>query len=101
MFLIVAVACLCAVVLIAGLVRIACRNGSEAWITSDDGILCAVSPLLIMLLTFGGVALGYRVTHGGLAAVPIEGWIGSAAIIAISFVLWAALARRIRSPQPA
>lgn len=98
MFLIAAVACVCAVVLIAGLVKLACRNGSAAWITSDDGILCAVSPALIMLLTFGGVALGYRFTHGGLASVPVEGWIGSAVIIALSFTIWGALARRIRLP---
>ena len=101
MFLIAAVACICAVVLIAGLVKLACRSGSDAWITSEDGILCFVSPVLILLLTFGGVALGYRFTHGGLAAVPVEGWIGSAAIIAISFPVWAVLARRIRGAERA
>lgn len=100
MFLIAAVACICGVVLIAGLVKLACRNGSAAWITSDDGILCVVSPILIMLLTFGGVSLGYRFTHGGLAAVPVEGWIGSAVIIAASFLIWGLFAQRIRQPAP-
>lgn len=98
MFLIAAATSLCAVVLIAGLVRLACQHGSKAWIASDDGILCLVSPLLIVLLTFGGVALAYRITHGGLAAVPAEGWVGSAAIIAIAFLMWGVLARRIRLP---
>lgn len=96
MFVSTATASICLVLLIAGLVRLACMHGSKAWILSDDGILCAVSPLLIVLLTFGGVALGYRLTHGGLAAVSVEGWIGSAAIIAITLLLWAVLARRIR-----
>jgi hypothetical protein len=96
MFLITAVASLCAVVLIAALVRLACQHGSDSWINSDDAILCFVSPLLILLLTFGGVAFGYRLTNGGLAAVPAEGWIGSAVIAALSFVIWAVLARRIR-----
>jgi hypothetical protein len=98
MFLLSAVTSICAVVLVAGLVKLACRHGSKSWITSDDGILCAVSPLLILLLTFGGVALAYRFTHGGLAAVPVAGWIGSAAVIAISFLLWTVIARRIRVP---
>lgn len=91
-----AVASICAVVLIAGLMRLACRHGSDSWITSDDAILCFVSPLLILLLTFGGVALGYRLTNGGLAAVPAEGWIGSAVIAALAFATWTVLARRIR-----
>jgi hypothetical protein len=98
MFLISAVTSICAVVLVAGLIRLACRHGSKSWITSDDGILCAVSPLLILLLTFGGVALAYRVTHGGLAAVPVAGWIGAVAVIAIAFLLWTVIARRIRVP---
>jgi hypothetical protein len=98
MFLISAVASTCAVALIAGLVRLACQHGSNSWITSDDAILCFVSPLLILLLTFGGVAFGYRLTHGGLAAVPAAGWIGSAVIVAISVLLWTVLARRIRRP---
>ena len=97
MFLIAAVACICAVVLIAGLVKLACRSGSDAWIASEDGVLCFVSPVLILLLTFGGVALAYRLTHGGLAAVPVAGWIGSVAIIAVSFPIWAVLARRLRA----
>lgn len=91
-----AVASICAVVLLAGLVRLACLQGVDAWITSDDAILCFVSPVLILLLTFGGVALGYRFTHGGLAAVPVEGWIGSTLIAALAFVIWAVLARRVR-----
>jgi hypothetical protein len=96
MFLMTSVASICAVVLIAGLVRLACQHGSDSGITSDDAILCFVSPVLILLLTFGGVALGYRLTHGGLAAVSAEGWIGSVVIAALSFVIWAVLARRIR-----
>jgi hypothetical protein len=30
--------------------------------------------------------------------VPVAGWIGSAAVIAISFLLWTVIARRIRVP---
>lgn len=99
MFLITAVASICAVVLLVGLVRLACRHGSEAWFTSDDAILCFVSPTVILLLTFGGVALGYRLTNGGLAAVPVEGWAGSTAIVAISLLLWTVLARRLRGAE--
>lgn len=98
MFLMSAVASICAVVLIAGLVRLACQHGSDSWIASDDAILCFVSPVLVLLLAFGGVALGYRLTNGGLAAVSAEGWIGAAVIAALSFVIWAVLARRIRLP---
>lgn len=101
MFLMAAVASICAVVLIAKFVRLACQHGSDSWITSDDAILCFVSPLLILLLTFGGVALGHRLTHGGLGATPAEGWIGSAVIVAISFVIWVVLARRIRGADRA
>jgi hypothetical protein len=86
MVLIFAVACLCGVVLVATLVRLACRHRPDLWITSDNAILCAVTPFMICLVTFGGVAVGYRLAHGGLAAVPVEGWIGSAVLIAVSIV---------------
>lgn len=93
-----AFAALCAAVLLGGLLRLACRHRGEWWITSDDAILCVASPILILLVTFGGAALGYRLTHGGLAAVAVEGWIGAAAMIAASIGLWHLLARRIRNP---
>ena len=72
-----------AVVVLALLVRLACRHRPDWWITSDNAILCVVSPALILLLTFGSVAIGYRLAHGGLAAVHVEGWIGAAVIAAI------------------
>jgi len=99
-FLVIAVASLCAVGLLVTLVALACRHRSDLWITSDFAILCVVSPVLILLLTFGAVAIGYRLTHGGLAAIPAEGWIGSLIVIAIAAGIWRALARRIRRGIP-
>ncbi len=96
MYIMISVAALCAVLLIAGLVREACRHRRDLWITTDDAILCAVSPTLILLGTFGAVALGYRLTHGGLAAVSVAAWIGSVIIAAASIVLWHVVASRIR-----
>jgi len=96
MFIMTAVACLCAVLLICGLIREACRHRPDLWITNDDAILCAVSPVVILLGTFGAVALGYRLTQGGLAAVSVMAWIGSAAFVAAAIVIWLAGAARIR-----
>lgn len=96
MYVMSAVAALCAVVLIAGLVREACRHRPDLWITSDDAILCVVSPLLILLGTCGAVAVGYRLTHGGLGAVSVGAWLGSAVIAAACVALWAAGAARLR-----
>lgn len=96
MYLMISVAALCAVLLIGGLVHEACRHRPDLWITSDDAILCVVSPAVILLGTFGAVALGYRFTHGGLAAVSVAAWIGSAAIAAVSFALWVFVVGRVR-----
>lgn len=88
MYVMLAVAALCAALLIAGLVRVACRHRPDLWIVSDDAILTVVSPVLILLGTCGAVAIGYRLTHGGLAAVSVAAWIGSAVIaVAAAFIL--------------
>lgn len=97
MFIMMSVAALCAVLLIGGLVREACRHRSKLWIVSDDAILCLVSPVVILLGAFGAVSLGWRITHGGLAAASIEGWIGAAAIAVLTAVIWRVLAARIRA----
>jgi hypothetical protein len=97
MFIMMSVAALCAVLLIGGLVRIACQQRSPRWIVSDDGILCVVSPAVISLGAFGAVSLGWRITHGGFAAVSTGGWIGAAAIAALTVVIWRVLAARIRA----
>lgn len=97
MYLILSVAALCGVLLIGGLVREACRHRPDLWITSDDAILCVVSPAVILLGTFGAVSLGWRIAHGGLATVSVEGWLGSAAIAAVAAVIWRVLAARIRA----
>jgi len=91
------VTALCAVLLIGGLVRMACQHRSDLWIVSDDAILCVVSPVVILLGAFGAVSLGWRITHGGFAAVSIGGWIGAAAIVAVAAVVWRVLAARIRA----
>ncbi len=96
MYLMITVASICAVVLIACLLALVCRHHKTLWIASDDVILCFVSPVAIMLATFGFISLGWRITHGGLAAVPIGGWIGSAVIVAAAVATWLLLARRIR-----
>jgi hypothetical protein len=100
MYLMISVAALCGVLLIGGLVRLACRHRSDLWIVSDDAILCVVSPAVIMLGAFGAVSLGWRITHGGFAAVAIGGWIGAAAIAALSVVAWRVLAAWIRAGGP-
>jgi hypothetical protein len=97
MFIIFSVAALCAVVLIGGLVRLVCRHRGDLWIASDDAILCVVSPVVILLGTLGAVSIGWRVTHGGFAAVSLGGWIGAAAIVAVSAIIWRVLAARIRA----
>ena len=96
MFIMIAVASLSAVLLIGGLVRLACRHRSDLWIVSDDAILCVVSPAVILFGTFGAVSIGWRITHGGFAAVSIGGWIGAAAIVVVAFGIWRLLASRIR-----
>jgi hypothetical protein len=97
MFIMIAVASLSAVLLIGGLVRLACRHRSDLWIVSDDAILCVVSPAVILFGTFGAVSIGWRITHGGFAAVSLGGWIGAAAIVAVSAIIWRVLAARIRA----
>jgi len=100
MYLLIAVASLCGVGLIGSLVALACRHRGDLWITSDTAILCVVSPVMILLLTFGGVSIGYRMTHGGVFAIPAAGWIASAILIAASASLWVLLARLIRRGRP-
>ena len=97
MFIMIAVASLSAMLLIGGLVRLACRHRGDLWIVSDDAILCVVSPVVILLGTFGAVSIGWRITHGGFAAVSLGGWIGAAAIAAVAFGIWRLLAARIRA----
>jgi hypothetical protein len=97
MYLMISVAALCAVLLIGGLVRMACQQRSPLWIVSDDGILCIVSPVVILLGALGAVSLGWRITHGGFANVSVAGWLGAAAIAALSVVAWRVLAARIRA----
>ena len=97
MFIMIAVAALCAVLLISGLLREACRHRPDLWITGDDVILCLISPVLILLGTFGAVSLGWRIAHGGFAAVSVEGWLGSAAIAAVAVIIWRVAAARIRA----
>lgn len=103
MFIMLSVASVCAVVLIAGLLRLACRYRKDLWIVADDAILCVVAPVLILLATFGGTSLGWRIAHGGFAAVSVEGWIGAALIVAAAAGLWRVLARWLRAGgrQPA
>ena len=96
MYLMFSVASLCAVLLIGGLVREACRHRPDLWITSDDVILCLISPVLILLGTFGAVSLGWRIAHGGFAAVSAGAWIGAALIAAGSAVIGHLVAARIR-----
>ena len=99
MFIMITVASLSAVLLIGGLVRLACRHRGDLWIVSDDAILCVVSPVVILLGTFGAVSIGWRVTHGGFAAVSLGAWIGAAAIVAAAAVIWRVLAARLRAPS--
>ena len=96
MVLLTAVACLCGVGLIATLVRLACRHRPDLWITSDTAILCAVTPFMIILVTFGGVAVGYRLANGGLGAVPAEGWIASVVLVGATIFVHRVVSRRLR-----
>ncbi|MDH3321105.1 MAG: hypothetical protein OEO84_15655 [Betaproteobacteria bacterium] len=73
MFIMFSVAALCAVLLVASLLGVACRYRKDLWFTSDDVILCFIAPPVILLGTFGALSIGYRLTHGGLAAVPVGG----------------------------
>lgn len=100
MYIAITVASLCAVVLIAKLLALACRQRPDLWIASENAILCFASPVAILLLTFGGVSVGYRITHGGFGAVPFWGWIVSGTIVAASVVTWRVLAARIRAGAP-
>jgi hypothetical protein len=97
MFIVISVTALCAALLIGGLVRMACQHRRDLWIVSDDAILCVVSPTVILLGALGAVSLGWRVTHGGFAAVSVNGWIGSAVVAAVSYVIWRVLAPRLRA----
>lgn len=99
MFMMFTVAALCIVVLSACLLGLVCRHRPEMWIASDDVILCLEFPVLIVIATFGGIALGWRITHGGLAEVSAEAWVGSALIAAASFVAWFVIAPRIRGKR--
>jgi len=96
MFIMISFATICALVLGAGLIGLACRHRKDLWIVSDDAILCVVSPVFILLGTFGAVSLGWRITHGGFAAVSAGGWIGSLAIVAVALGIWRVAAPRIR-----
>lgn len=100
MFIMTTVATLCGVVLALNLLALACRHRQDLWITSEDVILCIVSPAMILLLTFGGVALGYRLTNGGLGAVSIGAWLGSVAIPVICYAAWRVLAPRLLAGAP-
>jgi len=96
MFIMFSVASLCAVVLIAGLLHLACRHRKDLWIVSDDAILCLAAPVIILLSTFGASSVGWRITHGGFTAVAIGGWIGSVLIAALAVGVWLLVAPRIR-----
>jgi len=96
MLLMTSVFSICMVALIAMLVKLSCAHRPDLWFTSDTAILCFVSPAMIILLTFGGTAIGYRLAHGGLAAVPVLGWAGAAVIIALAYIVWRFLSGAIR-----
>ena len=97
MFTMLTVASLCVVVLIAGLLSLVCRYRPTLWFASDDGITCFVAPVMIMFGTFGVLSLGWRLTHGGLAEVSAQGWVGSVVIVAIAVGIWILAARWIRA----
>lgn len=99
MFMMFTVASLCIVLLAGSLLGLACRHLPEMWITSDDVLLCLVFPVLIVIATFGGISLGWRITQGGLSEVPTYGWIGSVVIVAATFVAWFVIAPRIRGKR--
>jgi len=99
MFIVFSVAALCLVILIVALLGVACRSPEckSLWIVSDDAILCFVSPVIIAIFCFACLSLGWRLTHGGFGAVSLEGWIGTAVVIAVSAALWFTFVARIRN----
>jgi apolipoprotein N-acyltransferase len=99
MFLMISVAALCGVLLIALLLRVACRYRKDLWFTSDDVILCFVAPSVILLGAFAGLSIGYRLEHGGLGEVSVAGWIGSVVIAAAAYGIFTVLARRLRESE--
>jgi len=96
MFIMFTVATLCAVVLIALLLRVACRHRPDLWFTTDDVILCFIAPTVILLGAFGALSVGWRITHGGFGAVSVGAWTGSAVIAGLAYGIWTVLARRLR-----
>ena len=90
-----------AVTLAVCLLGLACRHCGKMWITADDTILCFISPGLIMLSTFGVLAFGWRLTHGGLSDVSIGAWIGSVIIVGLMVGAWFLIAPRIRAYKTA
>jgi hypothetical protein len=99
-FIIATVASICAVLLACNLIALACRHRTDLWFTSEDAILCVVSPAMILLLTLGGVALGYRLTHGGLVAVSTGAWTGVALVLVVFYALWRVLSARLLAGGP-
>lgn len=99
MFMMLTVASLSAVLLAGGLLGLVCRHKPEMWVASDDAVLCVIFPALIVVATGGGIALGWRITHGGLAEVSAVGWIGSAIIAATCVAVWFVMAPRIRGSR--
>jgi len=99
MFIMLTVAAICAVVVIAALLAAMCRQPKTAtlWFLSDDILLCFVAPAMIALSAFGIISAGWRFTHGGLGAVSIEAWIGSAITLAAAIGLWIVGRRKIRA----
>lgn len=100
MFIMFTVVALCAVLLIALLLRVACRYRPDLWFTTDDVILCFIAPTVILLWTFGALSVGWRITHGGFGAVSVGGWIGAVVIVALAFGIFTVLARRLREGGP-
>ena len=96
MYIMFTVASLCAVIVGGILLGLIARHHPEQWIIADDTMLCLVSPVMIVLATFGGISLGWRLTHGGLAAISAEAWTGAVIIIAVAAGIGVVLARRIR-----
>ena len=54
-----------------------------------------------MLSTFGVLAFGWRLTHGGLSEVSIGAWIGSVIIIGLMVGAWFYFAPKIRAYKKA
>lgn len=102
MYIMFTVASLCAVIVGGILLGLLARHHPDEWIIADDTMLCLVSPVMIVLSTFGGISLGWRITNGGFAAIAPEAWIGSVIIIALAIGVYFYLAPRIRrGAQPA